>query len=65
MFATTPTAYLGQPLVSCGAAQSVVGHDRRYAFFLKKAFHRHHADGLFGLSIMNASIFFHEQLEFA
>ena len=27
-----------QPLVSCGAAQSVAGHDRRYAFSLKNAF---------------------------
>jgi len=35
-----------------------------YILALKNAFHRHHADGFFCLSIMSSSIFLHERLEF-
>lgn len=41
--------------------------DRQFEaiFSFKHALHRHHADGFFGFSIMSASVFFHEQLEWA
>ena len=58
-------AHLGKPFVSRGAAQPIAAHHHRDIFSLKNALHRHHAYGLFGLSIMSAPIFFHERMEFA